>query len=195
MTLQEVTREIQRIVGVHVDGVYGPNTARSILGRLKGMETNQIVSISEFDERTNKNLDTLHPKAKKLFIPFVRRAMSIGLSMGVDVKVICGARSKKDQESAFNKGASKAKWGSSWHNYRIAIDLGLFKGGKYIDSSNPDLAWTVYCAIGEVCKEYGIEWGGSWTSFIDAPHFQINMGRSSPNAKDKKDFFNGVWTF
>lgn len=195
MTLRDTTKEIQRIVGVHVDGVYGPQTARAILGKLQGKTTNQIVSIPEFDDRTQRNLNTLNPKAKKKIIPFVRKAIGIGASMGVEVKVICGFRNKKDQEDAKRRGVSKAGWGFSWHNYGIAIDFGVFKGRTYIDSADPDLAWMVYSAIGQIASEHDMEWGGSWTSFKDTPHFHLNLGRSSPNKNDRKLFFEGRWTF
>lgn len=195
MTLRDTTKEIQRIVGVHVDGVYGPQTARAVLGKLQGKTTNQIVAIPEFDDRTQRNLNTLNHKAKKKIIPFIRKAIAIGASIGVEVKVICGFRNKKDQEDAKRRGASKAGWGSSWHNYGIAIDFGVFKGRTYIDSVDPDLAWMVYSAIGQIANEYGMEWGGSWTSFKDAPHFHLNLGRSSPNKNDRKLFFEGRWTF
>jgi peptidoglycan L-alanyl-D-glutamate endopeptidase CwlK len=75
----------------------------------------------------------------------------------------------------------------------MAIDLGLFRGGSYLDGDDPNTARDVYRAIGSVVKLYGIEWGGTWRSFPDAPHFQIDQGRSSPNAKDQAALAAGTW--
>lgn len=189
------TRAIQRLVGVHVDGVYGPITSRAVYGRLANLSHEETISIDEFDERTRKNLETLRPKAVKRIVPFVRRAIAIAESMGVQAKVIQGFRNKQQQEAAKRRGASKAGWGYSWHNFGIAIDLGLFKGGSYVDSDNPDLAWTIYSAIGEIAPEFNMEWGGSWVSFVDSPHFHLDMGYSTPRAKDRRLLFEGRWEF
>lgn len=198
MSLSNTTRQIQIIVGARPDGVYGPETAGKILAALqlsKPITKPPISTGLDFDNRTTKNLETLQPGALDVMKSFVRRAISIAASMGVELKVICGLRNKADQDKAYANGASKAKWGQSWHNYGMAIDFGCFKGSTYLDSSNPKLASSVYKAIGQVIGEYGIEWGGNWKSFKDEPHFQIDLGRSSPNSTDRKQLENGTWSY
>jgi peptidoglycan L-alanyl-D-glutamate endopeptidase CwlK len=78
---------------------------------------------------------------------------------------------------------TKARPGSSYHNYGLAFDLGLFKGGKYLDSSNPALAEKIYKKLGELAVSMGIEWAGNWKTFKESPHFQITGGRSLSQLK------------
>ena len=196
MSLATTVRSIQEIVGAKADGLFGPETAGKILAALN--KSSAVVKPDpsvgmDFDDRTERNLATTHPEAQDVFRPFLRRAIAIAASMGVEAKVICGLRDRAAQEQAFRSGASRAHYGSSWHNYGMAVDLGTFRGGRYLDADEPRLADTVYQAIGAVVGEYGIEWGGNWTSFKDGPHFQVDQGRSSPNSRDKLALGGGNW--
>ena len=197
MTLNQTTRAIQRIIGTAADGIYGPATAGAVLNALRANDP--IIAPPDndpsFNTRTERNLATLQPGAQEKFRPFVRRAIAIGASMGVDVKVICGLRNKADQEAAKRSGASRAGFGFSWHNFGMAIDFGCFKGSVYVGgSSNSALAERVYAAIGAVANQYGIDWGGDWRSFKDTPHFQIN-GPATPSVADRNKLFNGTYSF
>lgn len=198
MTLKEKTKIIQTCVGAITDGIYGNQTADMILEFLahcQGASVPPPVFTAEFDERTEKNLATLHPSVVKSMRPFVGRAISIAASFGLEFKVICGMRNKADQEKARRSGASRASYGYSWHNYGAAIDGGLFKGKRYIDSVDSDLAWTVYGAISEVgVREYGMIWGGSWTSIVDTPHFHPARLGNTPGAADRRALNAGTWS-
>jgi len=200
MHLIATTKKIQALVGVKQDGIYGPNTATAIWEELNNTggtwdDPPENVNDQPFDPRTEKNLSTLQPGARGIFRPFVRRAMAVAAPMGVTLKVICGYRNETDQNAAKARGASKASWGYGWHNYGMAIDFGCFKGNAYLDSSDPSKANAVYAAVGAICDQYGLEWGGSWRSFRDFPHYQVNTGRSSPNAADRRALFAGTWSY
>ena len=188
MNLRETTRAIQRLVEADDDGLWGPQTARLVLAKLS-----PAVNADEFDNRTESNLAGLLPSAVDVFRPFIRRARAVAAADGVNAVVICGFRDAKTQEAAKLRGASRAGWGYSWHNYGSAIDFGLFRGGSYLDSDDPATAAKVYREIGTLAADYGIEWGGTWTGFRDAPHFQIDVGRSSPNASDRRKLDAGTW--
>lgn len=207
MDLRSMTRKIQGRVGVKVDGIYGPQTARAILANMTetGIDLPNALppeeiddhfgKAGEFDKRTEKNLATLQPKAREKFDPFVRRAIAVAASMGVTAKVICGERDKAAQEEAKAKGASRAGYGYSWHNYGMAIDFGLFVGRSYIDSDDPTRARAVYQAIGALAPSYGIEWGGSWKSFVDLPHFQLGNVPKTPTASHRAQLANGSFRY
>lgn len=62
---------------------------------------------------------------------------------------------------------TKARGGESTHNFGIAFDIGVFEGTKYLPESSR------YMAVGALGIELGLEWGGSWESFVDKPHFQL----------------------
>ena len=100
-----------------------------------------------FSKRTLENLSGLNKKARAKLEPFVIAAQELVAKDGVTIEVISGLRSWAQQAALFAQGrtkpgriVTKARPGSSWHNYGLAIDLGLFKNGVYLDEKNPGLA-------------------------------------------------------
>jgi len=186
MSLTETTKEIQVIAGAIPDGIWGPNSAAAVLKLLRKISPTPapVPIASNFDARTEQNLSTLQPGARRKLTPLVIKAIAIGAARGVTVKVICGLRNRADQEAAKRSGASKAGYGKSWHNYGMAIDFGCFGTDEsYLDGSNPAIAEKIYREVGKLAPEYGIEWGGGWRSFKDTPHFHVADGLpSTPTA-------------
>ena len=83
---------------------------------------------------------------------------------------------------------TNAKGGQSYHNYGLAIDIVLLidkdNNGSYETASwdtkndfdgDQKSDWQEIVAI---FKRYGWEWGGSWATFPDMPHFQKTFGYS-----------------
>ena len=66
---------------------------------------------------------------------------------------------------------TRAKPGHSWHNWRRAFDVVPVRAGVCLwdDAS-------LWAEIGSLAPKYGLEWGGSWASFPDRPHFQLTDG-------------------
>lgn len=205
MTLTQQTRALQKALAKKgfdpgpIDGIWGPRTAAAALLSVAGEKPEPAALPTpvgnQFDARTERNLATLQPGAQKTMRPFVSRAISVAAAMGVELKVICGDRNRADQEAAKRSGASKAGYGYSWHNYGMAIDFGCFKGRSYLDSDDAALANKVYRAIGSIAPDFGIEWGGSWRTFKDYPHFHVDLGRSTPNSSDRKKLKAGTWSY
>lgn len=137
----------------------------------------------EYTKRTLENLAGLNRKARIVFEEFLALAQPILTKHGVTVEVISGLRSYAQQSALYAQGRTKpgrivtnARPGSSWHNYGLAIDLGIFRNGVYLDEKNPRLADKVYAELGALAKSMGIEWAGYWTSFKETPHFQFRPG-------------------
>ena len=148
-------------------------------------------------KRTIENLGSLNKKAQKAFEPFLCATEAFLATQGVSVEAISGLRSWQAQAALYAQGRSKpgpivtnAKPGSSWHNYGLAIDLGLFKAGKYLDSSNPAQAGKLYAEIGKIAAKHGIEWGGTWVKFKDTPHFQVTFGKTLAELRAKMEAVN-----
>lgn len=148
-------------------------------------------------KRTIENLGSLNKKAQKAFEPFLCATEAFLASQGVSVEVISGLRSWQAQAALYAQGRTKpgpivtnAKPGSSWHNYGLAIDLGLFKAGKYLDESNPAQADKLYAEIGKIAAKHGIEWGGTWVKFKDTPHFQVTFGKTLAELRAKMESVN-----
>lgn len=143
-------------------------------------------------KRTIENLGSLNKKALAKFEPFLAVVERVMESKGVKVEVISGLRSWAAQAALYAQGrtkpgriVTKAKPGSSWHNYGLAIDLGLFKDGVYLDESARLLADSLYAEIGRIAATHGIEWAGNWKSFAETPHFQITFGKTLAELREK----------
>ena len=75
---------------------------------------------------------------------------------------------------------TNAKGGQSNHNFGIAIDLGLFKDGKYLEKS------PLYKEIGKVVAQFPeLEWGGSWKSIVDEPHVEYRTGLTLAQMRER----------
>lgn len=136
-----------------------------------------------YSKRTLENLSGLNRKARAKFEAFLAAAAPIFTKHNVTFEVLSGLRSYSQQAALYAQGrtrlgkiVTKARPGSSWHNYGLAIDLGLFKAGVYLDEKNPALADRVYAELGALAKTMDIEWAGYWTSFTETPHFQYRPG-------------------
>ena len=93
---------------------------------------------------------------------------------GIQIRVINGTRTYAQQDALYAKGrtapgprVTNARGGYSNHNFGIAFDVGVFAGSKYLPESPK------YRAVGVLGTDLGLEWGGSWTSIVDQPHFQL----------------------
>jgi peptidoglycan LD-endopeptidase CwlK len=131
-----------------------------------------------FDTRTEANIATLLPKAQDAARIFMGRAVPAMAKHGITVKIIGGTRTYKEQNALYAKGrgipgrkVTNARGGYSWHNFGIAWDIGLFDAaGRYLEESPR------YAECGKIGADLGLVWGGSWKSFPDEPHFQLNLG-------------------
>jgi len=70
--------------------------------------------VPAFGKRSQEQKSTVTQKLKNI----LDSAIKI-----VDFSVICGRRSKEDQDKAFNNGYSKVQWPNSKHNTRAPEDL------------------------------------------------------------------------
>ena len=128
-----------------------------------------------FDDRSEKNLHTLTPRAEqqaRVFLQKVRDAQ-------IDARVISGTRTYAEQDALFRKGrpnngpiVTNARGGFSNHNFAIAWDVAVFVNGKYQEDS------PLYGKAGKIGRDMGLEWGGDWQSIRDEPHFQCRTGKT-----------------
>lgn len=143
-------------------------------------------------KRTIENLGSLNKKALAKLEPFVTAVEQAMEKHGVKVEVISGLRSWVAQAALFAQGrtkpgriVTKARPGSSWHNYGLAIDLGLFSNGVYLDEVDPKRADRLYQEIGAIASRMGVEWAGNWKSFTETPHFQVTFGLTLSAARQR----------
>lgn len=121
-----------------------------------------------------KNLNLLKPKVKSLALLLQKKSKEIG----IDIIFTCTLRSVDEQNKLYARGrtikgkiVTNARGGDSMHNYGVAFDICPIINGKAIWN---DIS--LFNKVGKIGEEIGLEWGGSWKSFVDKPHFQYTAG-------------------
>lgn len=141
----------------------------------------------EFDARSERLLGTLLPPVRETFRKLLRVAKRRAADFGCDVRIIQGSRTYAEQEALHAKGrtlpgpvVTNARGGHSNHNFGIAVDLGVFRGGDYLDERDPKTAERVHRAVADAvgAERLPLEWGGVWTSLVDLPHWEYATGLS-----------------
>lgn len=129
-----------------------------------------------FGNRSKTNLQGVHPK----LVEVMTKALAY---TEYDFTVTEGVRSYERQVQLKNAGKSKTL--KSYHlkhddGYGHAVDVVALVPN---DFGKSEISWELkyYRAINEAVQraanELGakITWGGSWKSFCDSPHFQIEL--------------------
>lgn len=151
------------------------------------------VALKTLIDRSLKNMGAVRSDVKDRAIEIIRRAYD----EGIYVQMTSGFRSFEEQAALYGQGrksyqykgkeygrlydrngkklpiVTQAAPGQSIHNYGLAVDYVLVSpdGSRAIWSVNKQ--WRRVAQIG---KSLGFEWGGDWTSFVDAPHLQYTQG-------------------
>ena len=208
-----ITKNIQRHYGLPADGKAGPLTMgavwQDIRSRAGGsQEEDDTRNIPVFwqaglDARTISNIQTLDQKVRGNFAQFTRLANATAATLGCSYVMIGGDRSWKEQDALYNQPSdgrdndgdgkvdeadekvTKAKGGFSNHNFLIAGDFGVFRGKAYLDSTDAAFAAKVHRACSVHAEECGLEWGGSWKSFKDLPHYEYRTGLTMAQKRAK----------
>lgn len=115
--------------------------------------------------RSTNRLSGVHPH----LVAVVQRAIQL---TDVDFTVLEGLRTVERQRELVAKGASTTM--NSRHITGHAVDLGAMIGNQV------RWDWPLYHLIAEAMRtasrelEIPIVWGGSWKSFPDGPHFELD---------------------
>ncbi|MDO9285594.1 MAG: M15 family metallopeptidase [Aquabacterium sp.] len=173
MTLEEMILAVQTALGAEPDGKAGPETWSAIYKAVVLKKSGAKVlapEITAADPRSEKAIATLATEVQPLARALVHKAAAAGIT----IKVISGLRTYDEQNALYAQGrtapgniVTNAKGGYSNHNFGIAFDVGVFEGNKYLGESPK------YKAVGALGMDIGLEWGGSWKTIVDEPHFQL----------------------
>jgi peptidoglycan L-alanyl-D-glutamate endopeptidase CwlK len=113
---------------------------------------------------------------------------------GCDVRIIQGTRTYAEQDALYAQGRTRpgpkvtnAKAGHSNHNFGLAVDLGIFRDGSYLDSTDGKTAERVHRAVAEAVEtaNLNVEWGGDWTGFVDLPHWEYRTGLTTAQKRER----------
>jgi peptidoglycan L-alanyl-D-glutamate endopeptidase CwlK len=118
-----------------------------------------------FSQRSLKNLQGVHPDLVRV----VHRAIEL---TPTDFVVTEGLRTRKRQEELVAAGASKTM--NSRHLTGHAIDIAPLVAGKV--RWDWPLFPPIAAAFKQAADEKGVAlvWGGSWRTFRDGPHFELD---------------------
>ena len=184
--------KIQAFVGVTPDGIPGNKTAEAVAKQLGIGASTAVPAPSNpatIDVRSAANIATLRPDAQQKAREWLLKC----LEAGINVKVICGTRTYKEQDALYAQGRStpgpkvtNAPAGYSWHNFGVGWDFLVFDS-----TGQPQWESPLMEECGRIAESLGLEWGGHWTNFQDIPHIQIKTGCTLADARQRvKD---GTW--
>lgn len=93
---------------------------------------------------------------------------------GIKFQINDAQRGRVEQETAYRNRTSKAHFGQSAHNYKPAVALDIYPLPVSFTKLQPyrNLAKAFISTANKL--GIGIEWGGSWTSIKDFPHFELS---------------------
>jgi len=126
----------------------------------------------KFSQRSLANLSTADKKLWDLFSEVIKY---------YDCTILCGTRSKEDQEKAFKQGRTTLHYPQSNHNSlpSRAVDVVPYP----IDWSNLEQFYHFGGYVLGIAKMMGlnIRWGGDWNgdfnlknqNFYDLPHYEV----------------------
>ena len=176
MRIEEMIAAIQTELGIEVDGRAGPQTWGAIYERLLKKKIDgqpPAQAIAMVDARSEKAIATLLPQVQ----PMARALVQKAAVSGIAIRILSGLRSYEEQDALYAQGRSapgsivtNARGGYSNHNFGIAFDVGVFEGNRYLGDSPK------YKAVGVLGMDLGLEWGGSWKTIVDQPHYQLRPG-------------------
>lgn len=115
-------------------------------------------------DRSTKNLVGVNADLVKV----VKRALELS---PVDFTVIEGLRTKERQAELMKQGFTRTL--NSRHIIGEAVDIVPLP----VDWKNPKPFRLVAEAMKKAANELGVKitWGGDWKSFVDLPHYQIEV--------------------
>lgn len=162
------------------------------------------------DKISLERCQILHPKVREEVIMCIEDAEA-KFPANIKVRIVQGLRTIEEQNELYAQGRTKpgaiitkAKGGSSFHNYGLAIDFALMYD-KNNDGNFEELSWDIkkdfdedhVADWGEVISSFeakGWSWGGRWRTFKDYPHMEKTFGykwRDLLAKHNNKDFLPG----
>lgn len=131
------------------------------------------------DSRSEKELNTLHPKFRPSAIEAWTEAQD-AMPENVQIVITQGYRTFEESDDLYAQGRTKpgprvtnSPGGASFHNYGLAFDFEMLTNGK--------VDWVVgplWMKVVEIMKKHGMKWGGYFKTIIDNPHFENSYGYS-----------------
>jgi peptidoglycan L-alanyl-D-glutamate endopeptidase CwlK len=143
------------------------------------------------DQLTIDRIAQAHPKIREELKQYYIECNN-KLPKGVRLRFAYVYRSIAEQNVLYNQKpkVTNAKGGQSIHNYGLAFDYVIMldkdNNGTF-ETIEWDLKSPYHKVVVDYFKSKGYEWGGSWSTFKDYPHFQKAFGHTWQSLKRKLD--------
>ena len=168
-------KRFQSAHGLVPEGVVNPRT------RVKLFNPHPI---DNFETRpSSTSLSALDPYVAKLAHEFLRLCSANGL----DVRILAAFRSWDESDRLYALGrtapgavVSNARAGDSYHNWGLAFDAAPFVNNVMTTDR------AKFYLMGHLGEQVGLQWGGTFKSIVDLPHFQYTFGLTTEELQDGK---------
>jgi len=158
-------RRFQRDNNLYQDGIVNPRTRQRLFNPFPK---------NNFEYYPSSNaIGSLNPHVASL----ARKFLELTHANNLDVRITNAFRSWDEQDRVFAQGrtmpgsvVTNAEGGDSYHNWGLAFDAAPYENGKISNDINK------YTKMGQLGQQVGLEWGGTFKSIVDLPHFQYTFG-------------------
>ena len=134
-----------------------------------------------------RDVTQLHPRLQAKFKLLQKKCAQ----KGIKIKATECLRTAKEQDALYAKGRTapgakvtnaQGKDAKSMHQWGVAFDVAIdMDADKDGDVDIRDLYNVkLLNVVGKIGESIGLEWGGSWKSIMDKPHFQLPDWGSTP---------------
>lgn len=147
------------------------------------------------DKLTLDRIDLLHPKVREEVRSIYLNQIVPALKGRAICRFAYTLRTDAEQAALYAKGrtapgpkVTNAAAGQSIHNYGLALDIVLLydkDGNGTFETALWDMKTDFdgdkkadWMEVVEIFKRNGWSWGGDWTKFPDAPHFEKPFGHT-----------------
>lgn len=130
------------------------------------------------DKISEQRLLLLHPTVIGYFKNFIEDAEN---ELDITLRIVQGLRTFEEQNELYTHGRTKfydahgnklgvvtnARAGASFHQYGLAVDVGILKENRIDWGFN-------YSLLVPFAAKYGLSWGGNFKKIKDKPHFEYS---------------------
>ena len=134
-----------------------------------------------------RDVKQLHPELQEKFELLQKKCAQ----KGIKIRATECLRTAKEQDALYAKGRTapgskvtnaRGRDAKSMHQWGVAVDIVIdMDADKDGDVDIRDLYNVkLLNVVGKIGESIGLEWGGSWKSIVDKPHFQLPDWGSIP---------------